>query len=230
MVHLQIKATVFRGAMMLTHVITNCNYFKHGMQELFQGKKGVDFMFSTSIDSLKEFPENRLQVILAVELTTLHKSNKFWKAILFLSKHKEAKVGIVITKNNAYLMRYLSKKFVNVTFFYANDLRNFVNGVYRWCNGYSHRGIRIIENCHDSHGLSINELTIMAVSLLGENIYDMASNLNLSISSIYRIRNNASHQLGFHSYHAFCQAYTKNAIRLEYERPVEIRGTLIVTL
>lgn len=70
----------------------------------------------------------------------------------------------------------------------------------------------------------------MTLSLLGENIYDMASNLNLSISSIYRIRNNVSHQLGFRSYHAFCQAYTKNAIRLEYERPVEIRGTLIVTL
>lgn len=216
--------------MMLTHVITNCNYFKHGMQELFRCKKGVNFIFSTTIDSLKKSPENKLQVILAVELTTLHKLKKFWKAVHFLSKHKETRVGIVITKNNAYLMRYLSKKFVSVTFFYANDLRNFVTGVYKWCNGYSHRGIRIIENCHDSYGLSINELTIMTLSLLGENIYDIASNLNLSISSIYRIRNNTSHRLGFHSYHAFCQAYTKNAIRLEYERPVEIRGTLIVTL
>ena len=215
---------------MLTHVITNCNYFKHGMQELFRCKKGVNFIFSTTIDSLKKSSENKLQVILAVELTTLHKLKKFWEAVHFLSKHKETRVGIVITKNNAYLMRYLSKKFVSVTFFYANDLRNFVNGVYKWCNGYSHRGIRIIENCHDSHGLSINELTIMTLSLLGENIYDIASNLNLSISSIYRIRNNTSHRLGFHSYHAFCQAYTKNAIRLEYERPVEIRGTLIVTL
>ncbi len=229
MVNHRIRATAFRWTMMLTYVITNCNYFKHGMQKLFQGEKRVDFIFSTTIDSLKK-NKNRLNVILAVELTTLHKLNKFWKAVLFLSKHKGTRVGIVITKNNAYLMRYLSKKFANVTFFYANDLRNFVNGVHRWCNGYSHRGIRIIENCHDSHGLSINELTIMAVSLLGENIYDIASNLNLSISSIYRIRNNASHQLGFHSYHAFCQAYTKNAIRLEYERPVEIRGTLIVTL
>ncbi|MCF0239532.1 MAG: hypothetical protein HUJ62_03675 [Streptococcus gallolyticus] len=215
---------------MLTHVITNCNYFKHGMQELFRCKKGVDFIFSTSIKSLKKSPENKLQVILVVELVTLHKSKNFWKAVHSLSKHKEIRVGIVITKNNAYLMRYLSKKFLNVTFFYANDLRNFVNGVYRWCNGYSHRRIRTIDNCNDSHGLSINELTIMTLSLLGENIYDMASNLNLSISSIYRIRNNASHQLGFRSYHAFCQAYTKNAIRLEYERPVEIRGTLIVTL
>lgn len=216
--------------MMLTYVITNCNYFKHGMQELFQCKKRVDLIFSTTIDSLKKSPEGKLQVILAVELTTLHKSKKFWKTVHFLSKQKETRVGIVITKNNAYLMRYFSKKFANVTFFYANDLRNFVNGVYRWCNGYSHRRIRIIENCHDSHGLSINELTIMTLSLLGEHIYDMASNLNLSISSIYRIRNNASHRLGFHSYHAFCQAYTKNAIRLEYERHVEIRGTLIVTL
>lgn len=215
---------------MLTHVITNCNYFKRGMQELFYCKKGVNFIFSTTIDSLKKYPENKSQVILAVELTTLHKLKKFWKAIRFLSNHKEIRVGIVITKNNAYLMRYLSKKIANVTFFYANDLHKFVNGVYRWCNGYSHRGIRIIENCDDSHGLSINEFTIMTLSLLGENIYDMASNLNLSISSIYRIRNNVSHQLGFRSYHAFCQAYTKNAIRLEYERPVEIRGTLIVTL
>ena len=215
---------------MLTHVITNCNYFKRGMQELFYCKKGVNFIFSTTIDSLKKYPENKSQVILAVELTTLHKLKKFWKAVRFLSNHKEIRVGIVITKNNAYLMRYLSKKIANVTFFYANDLHKFVNGVYRWCNGYSHRGIRIIENCDDTHGLSINEFTIMTLSLLGENIYDMASNLNLSISSIYRIRNNVSHQLGFRSYHAFCQAYTKNAIRLEYERPVEIRGTLIVTL
>lgn len=50
----------------------------------------------------------------------------------FLSKQKETRVGIVITKNNAYLMRYFSKKFVNVTFFmlmtYAILLTEFTDG------------------------------------------------------------------------------------------------------
>ena len=213
---------------MLTHIITNCNFFKRGMQELFHCKKGVDFVFGTTIDELKTIPEEGLNVILVVELATLQTLKKFWQAVEFLSKNKVIRVGLVITKNNAYLMSYLNKKFTNVTFFYANNLRKFISGICRWCNGYSYREIRIIENCNDSHGFSINELTIMTLSLIGENIYDIASNFGLSVSSIYRIRNNAIHNLGFRSYHDFCQAYAKNIIRLEYERHVEIRGTLII--
>lgn len=213
---------------MLTHIITNCNFFKRGMQELFSCKKGVDLVFGTTLDELKTIPAEELNVILAVELTTLHKLKKFWGVVDFLSKNKDARVGIVITKNNAYLMRYLSKKITGVTFFYANNLQKFVSGICRWCNGYSYRDIRIVENCNDSHGFSINELTIITLSLVGEHIYDIASNLGLSISSVYRIRNNAIHNLGFRSYNDFCQAYAKHAIRLEYERHVEIRGTLII--
>ncbi|HBC0970019.1 TPA: hypothetical protein IGZ69_003493 [Escherichia coli] len=213
---------------MLTYVITNCNYFKIGMQELFNCKKNVNFIYETSVEKLKSIPAKDLQVILAVELITLTKSKKFWDAVVFLSKNKTARVGVVFTKYNAYLMRYLSKKMLGATFFYANNLRKFVGGVCRWCNGYSYREIRTIDHCNDSHGLSINELTILTLSLLGENVYDIAINLGLSISSIYRIRNNAIYRLGFKSYHDFSQAYIKGEIRLEYERHVEVRGTLLI--
>ncbi|EGE2291609.1 hypothetical protein DL735_24825 [Escherichia coli] len=102
---------------MLTHVITNCNFFKRGMQELFFCKKGVSFVFGTTINELRTIPEEELQIILVVELTTLNILKKFWEIVNFISKKKIPRVGIVITKNNAYLMRYLSKKNIKCYFF-----------------------------------------------------------------------------------------------------------------
>lgn len=117
--------------MILTYVITNCCFFKRGMQELFSGKY-VNFAYASTISDLKIPTTEKLQVILAVELTTLVNLKNFWDIVNFLTHVEKARVGIVITKNNAYLMHYLSHRIAGVTFFmpikYVSLLMGFIDG------------------------------------------------------------------------------------------------------
>lgn len=214
--------------MATTCIVTNCSFFKRGMQELLNCKPDINFIYLSSVDDIQNFLVTGERVILAVELATSDTLRNFWSAVDFLAGYNGVKVGVVITKYNAYLMRYLSKKIKGVVFFYAHELRNFVTTVYRWCRGYSCQTMRMVCRCNDSHGLTLDELTILTLPLMGESICEVASTINMSISNVYRIRNKALFKLGFDSYHKFCRAFANGEIRLEYERLVEIRGTLLI--
>lgn len=215
--------------MAATCIATSCSFFERGMRALLDCKPKVNFVYSSSIEGIQSFlVSGGKRIILAVELATSNTLRNFWRIVDFLANHDGVKVGIVITNYNAYLMQYLSKKIKGVVFFYAHELRNFATAVYRWCRGYSCQTMRIVCRCSDSHGLTLDELTILTLPLMGEDVCEIASTLNMSISNVYRIRNKALLKLGFDSYHKFCRAFVSGDIRLEYERLVEVRGTLLI--
>jgi hypothetical protein len=199
-------------------VLVQCEYFRKGMQSIFN-PEDITFHFMKCIDDIVSYDDTST-ILLVLDMSSSESLRKIMNAIDFLNQiNSHKRVGVLVSRYNAYLTYYISRKFRGkVTFFNAH---NFNSGLFRrnflsWLGGRTFRPMRVVSRYRDTrYGFSLKEWISLVIPLSGEPIQEIATHMNTSVHSLYQVRQFALRKMGITSYRQFCELFINGEICTE---------------
>ncbi|EKN6178380.1 hypothetical protein WKA22_004072 [Yersinia enterocolitica] len=203
------------------YVITNCSYFSHGLHEI-AGKVAHQLFFFNEVEQIIIDYTKPLNIVLVLDVSSSNSLKQFKHSVNYLmSINCKKRIGVIVSRLNAYLTYYISKKLHGkVTFFNAHNLRSglFIHNFHSWIRGSTFHPMRTVARYRDEkYGFSLKEWLSLVVPLSGETISEMAHCMNVSDHSLYQVRKSALAKIGIKSYREFCEMYINGNIKIENE-------------
>ncbi|EAA7727811.1 hypothetical protein APP83_24140 [Salmonella enterica subsp. enterica serovar Oranienburg] len=203
-------------------VLTQCEYFCQGMKYLFQGKD-VFLNFVRCIEEVKFSYNETTNILLVLDISNIASMKNFKKAIDFINQiNSPYRIGILVSRNNSYLMYYIFKKLKRkVTFFDSHALKDgiFQRNFHSWLSGKPFRPMHVIMRyCDSKYGCSLKEWFSLILPMSGESMKEISICMNIPNQTLYKIRLNALHKIGCASFRQFCELYIRGEISIKNDQ------------
>lgn len=200
-------------------VMTSCEYFRKGMQELFISTD-VSLHFISRIDQVVVSQNDTLTILLVLDMSSSESLRTFRDAVEFLGQiNCRCRVGVLVSRYNAWMTGYISRKFSRkVTFFNSHNLQSglFQRNFLSWLKGKTFRPMHTVYRFRDNrYGFSQKEWVSLVIPLSGESMQEISACLNVPVYSMYQVRRNALRKIGVSSWREFCELFINGEIRTE---------------
>ena len=203
-------------------VMNYCNYFNTGLKNLIGDNSGCQLVFLTQPEDIIFNNIASTHIVLVLDVSSSESLRNFKNYMDFLigvNSHK--RIGVIVSKLNAYLTLYISKKFGGrVTFFNSHNFNSglFIHNFSSWVAGRTFNPMRPVVRYRDCrYGFSLNEWLCLIIPLSGETIQEMSGCLRISEHALYQIRQKALKKIGIRSYREFCEMFINGSIKIENE-------------
>ncbi len=217
----------------MIYVVTRCSYAALGVLQLFSSSSIRSRIKIVRRIADISIPENKLHVLLIVDLSNLQSVVDLRYSLNRLRSYKGKKqIGVVVSQCNLHVSKIVFTWLRGKCVFFMpknGKLIEFTQQIVSWSKGRTRGAMPVIYSCEDTkYHLTLHELSVLVFSVAGEKAQSLAEILGVPLRSIYYIRDAGARKLGVRSYKEFRSAYISGRVRLEFERVVAICGRQIV--
>ncbi|POT56155.1 hypothetical protein C3432_19460 [Citrobacter amalonaticus] len=189
------------------------------MRHLFSDDN-ITIHFIKHIEDVVITDDAPLVILLVLDLSGTEALSNFKTAVDFLNQiNGRKRIGVLVSRYNAYLTWYISRKFRgHVTFFNSHNLQSglFRRNFLSWLDGKTWRPMRVVARYRDNrYGFSLKEWVSLVIPLSGETVQEMSACMGISEQTLYQIRQNALKKIGINSWRKFCDLYLSGQIKTE---------------